>query len=43
MIKILVWYFNTIRKSFYPSQWIKILDIVIEKGKGLILGKLRIT
>ena len=43
MIALLVNYYNLIIKHcFYPSRWMKILDIVIEKGKELILGKLRI-
>ena len=39
---MLVKYYNIIIvKGFYPSQWIKILDVMLEKGKGLVLGNLK--
>ena len=31
-----------IKRKYFILRWIKILDIIMEKGKGLILGKLRI-
>ena len=38
---ILVEYCNIIIKNeFYPLRWLKILDIMLEKGKGLVIGKL---
>ena len=34
-------YYNVIvMKGFYPSRWLKILDIILEKGKRPVLGKL---
>jgi len=43
MTRILVRFYNTlIRKRLYLKHWLKILDIILEKGKGPILGKLRI-
>ena len=42
MTKILVTYYNIlIEKGYYPRRWLKILDTILEKGKGMILGKLR--
>ena len=42
MNKILVIFYNTIIKhQIYPKRWLKVLDIILEKGKGPILGKLR--
>ena len=39
---LLVKYYNIIFiKQFYLSHWIKILDIILEKGKGSVLGQLR--
>ena len=29
-----------IEQVHYPRRWLKILDIIIEKGKGLVFGKL---
>ena len=29
-----------IRKVFYLKRWLQVLDIFLEKGKGLVLGKL---
>lgn len=41
MIKILVEYYNVIvQKNFYPSQQLDILDVILDKGKDLIIGKL---
>ena len=31
-----------VKEKYFPVRWLKILDITIEKGKGQILGKLRI-
>ena len=43
MNAILVRYYSMIiRQRYFPSRWLKILDIMIEKGKGPIVGKLRI-
>jgi len=43
MIEILVTYYNILLKNgYYPKWWLKILDIMLGKGKGIILGKLRI-
>ena len=42
MTEILVPYYNIlIHKGYYPKQWLKILDTMLVKGKGMILGKLR--
>ena len=42
MTEILVTYYNIlIEKGYYPKRWLKILDAMLEKGKGMILGKLR--
>ena len=41
MTKILVVFCNTIiRHGIYSKRWLKVLDIILEKGKGPILGKL---
>ena len=31
------------KKGRYLERWIKLLAVMLEKGKGLILGKLRTT
>ena len=31
-----------VKERYFPVRWLNILDITIENGKGLILGKLRI-
>lgn len=31
------------QNSVYLKRWKKVLDVVIEKGKGPMLGKLQIT
>jgi len=42
MTRILLKFYNTIIKHrIYPNRWLKVLDIILEKGKGPILGKLR--
>ena len=42
MIDILIEFYNMIVKcNFYPSRWLDILDVILDKGKGLIVGKLR--
>ena len=39
---ILESYYNTIVKvKFYSTRWLKILDVMIEKGKSPTIGKLR--
>ena len=43
MKEILAKFFNMIiERKYYPKRQKKILDVIIEKGKGPILGKLRI-
>ena len=38
---ILINYYNLIiKQNFYPAWWLKVLDIMIEKGKGPVIGKL---
>jgi len=40
---LLVQYYNLIiQKQYYPTRWLKTLDVTIEKGKGLVIRKLRI-
>ena len=29
----------SIKECYYPQHWLKIVDITIEKGKWLVLGK----
>ena len=42
MISILVKYYNTIiKKEYYLKRWLQVLDVMLDKGKGLVLGKLR--
>ena len=42
IIEILVVYYNIlINKGSYLKWWLKILDAILGKGKGMILGKLR--
>jgi len=39
---ILVEYYNIIIQSrFIPNRWLKVLDIILNKGKGSVLEKLR--
>ena len=41
MTKILVLFYNTlIKNGLYLKRWLKVLDVILEKGKGPILGKL---
>ena len=41
MTSIFIQFYNMIiSKYYYSNRWLSILDIIIEKGKGLILGKL---
>ena len=43
MTDILVMFYNILlKKGYYPKRWLDILDVMIGKGKGLVLGKLRI-
>ena len=30
-----------IRKQYFPMRWMKILEVILEKGKGPVLGTLR--
>jgi len=40
--ELLVKYYNAIIiKEFYSLRWLKTLNIILEKGKGPVLGKLR--
>ena len=42
MTNILVTYYNVlINRGYYPTRWLKILDVMLGKGKGMIIGKLR--
>ena len=42
MTKILVKFYTTVvRKGYYLKRWIKLLAVILEKGKGPIIGKLR--
>ena len=43
ILELLMRYFNIIiQKQFVPERQLKILDVIIEKGKRLVIGKLRI-
>ena len=43
MTNILVEFYNMIlREGYYPKRWLNLVDVTLEKGKGLIIGKLRI-
>ena len=43
MTEILLKFYNLILvKQYYPKQWIKVLDVTLEKEKGSVLGKLRV-
>jgi len=43
MTNILVAFYNLIiKRGYYPARWLDILDVMIGKGKGMLLGKLRI-
>ena len=43
MTYILVAYYNIlIQNGYYPKRWLKILDTMLSKGKGMVIGKLRI-
>ena len=42
MIYLLLEFYNMIiRESYYLNRWLNILNVTIEKGKGLIIGMLR--
>ena len=42
MTNILVEFYNIIlREGYYPKRWLNLVDITLEKGKGLIIWKLR--
>ena len=39
---MLVKYSNyTMNQQYHSQRWLKILNVIIEKGKGPVLGKLR--
>ena len=41
MNMILIKYYNTIIKQrFYPKRYLKVLDVMLDKEKGPVLGKL---
>ena len=43
MTAVLVIFYNILLKNeYFPKHWLNILDVMIGKGKGMILGKLRI-
>jgi len=43
MPNILVSFYNLIiKRGYFPRRWLNILDVMIGKGKGMLLGKLRI-
>ena len=43
IISILLQFYNIIiLKEFYLHRWLKVLDVMLDKEKGPILGKLRI-
>ena len=43
MMDIFVRYYNLLVKNgYYPKRWLDILDSMLGKGKGFVLGKLRI-
>ena len=42
MTFVLVIMFNVfLKRRHYPERWIKLLETSLEKGKGLMVGKLR--
>ena len=42
MMMILVTFYNLLIKTgYYPKRWTKLVDTILEKGKGPILGKLK--
>ena len=42
MTKIFILFYNTLIKNcYYLQQWLKVLDVILEKGKGPVIGKLR--
>ena len=42
MVKVIVKFCNTIIKfNHYPERWLKSVDVMIEKGKGPRITKLR--
>ena len=42
MTEILITFYNAVfRKGHYLERWIKLLAVILEKGKGPIIGKLR--
>ena len=44
MVKVLVRFYNTmIKHNHFPSRWLNVLDVMIEKGKGNKVNKLRVT
>ena len=42
MTGILIKFYNAIvRKQYYPKRWLKVLNVMLDKGKGPMIGKLR--
>ena len=42
MVEVLVQFYNVIIKcNHYPRRWLKVVDVMIEKGKGPRINKLR--
>ena len=42
MTSILVTFYNAVlKKGYYLERWIKLLVVILEKGKGPIIGQLR--
>ena len=43
MVKVLVKFYNiTIKHNHFINRWLNILDVMIEKGKGNKINKLRV-
>jgi hypothetical protein len=43
VVAVLVKFYNIVIKyNHYPSRWLKVVDVMLEKGKGPRLKKLRI-
>ena len=42
MTKILLSFFNALMwMGYYPKSWTKVLDVIVDKGKECVAGKLR--
>ena len=43
MVKVLVRFYNAMIKHYYfSSRWLDVLDVMVEKGKGNKINKLRV-